>query len=316
MTNKEAKIFVNIASYRDLFLPHTINQIIKSAKYPERVTFGILWQYGDEEIKELPFDKNQVRVLKVPAIQSKGACWARSLAFELLEKEDFFWLLDSHLMVKENWDEILLKQYFDTKDFKAILSCAASQWDPPYGFGNYHGKKNTRAVSTAERFSGPILLQMNEVREECEKPELNSFLTACNLFGPSKWIHDVPYDPDLLFLGEEISLAARSFTHGYNHYATTVNMVSHKHDRHYRVVFSDDHPKAFHDLDAISIERLESLLTNNKNVDLGRYGSGSVRTINQYEKYCGVDFTNQIITDRAKTGRPDLNYLNPMIKMA
>lgn len=307
--DRNTKIFVNIAAYRDPFLAHTIKSVLDNAKHPERVTFGVVWQYGDEEIKELPFDKNQVRVLRVPALQSKGACWARSLAFELIQDEHFFWLLDSHLMVRKNWDELLLKQYFDTQDSKALLSCAVSQWDPPVGFGKWHGKPNSRAVSVANAFVGPLLLQMYEVRDECELPELNSFLTACNLFGHSKWIHDVPYDPDLLFLGEEISLAVRSFTHGYNHYATTVNMAAHKHDRHYRRVFSDDHPQAFGLLDARSNQRVESMLTGNTNVDLGIYGLGTERTVEQYEKYAGVDFKARTFEDRAKTGRPDLNYL-------
>lgn len=307
--DRNTKIFVNLASYRDPFLSHTIRSVLENAKYPDRVTFGVAWQRGEEEVNELPFDKQQVRVLKIPALQSKGACWARSIAFELLEDEHFFWLLDSHLMVRKHWDESLLKQYHDLNYPKALLSCAVSQWDPPFGFGKWHGKENSRAVSVANAFVGPLLLQMYEVRPECETPELNSFLTACNLFGHTKWVYDVPYDPDLLFLGEEISLAVRSFTHGYNHYATTVNMAAHKHDRHYRRVYSDDHPEWFGKLDRRSNERVESMLTGKNNVDLGRYGLGTERTLEQYEKYAGVDFKERTFIDRAKTGRPDIKYL-------
>lgn len=307
--DRNTKIFVNIAAYRDPFLAHTINNVLEQAKHPDRVTFGIAWQYGEEEVKELPFDPNQVRVIRIPALQSKGACWARSMAFELIQDEHFFWLLDSHVMVRKHWDEVLLEQYFKLNDPKAILSCAVSQWDPPKGFGKWHGRPNTRAVSVANQFVGPLLLQMFEVREECELPELNSFLTASNLFGHSRWIHDVPYDPDLLFLGEEISLAVRSFTHGYNHYATTVNMAAHKHDRHYRRVFSDDQPEWFGKLDRKNNHRVEAMLIGDTSVDLGRFGLGTERTLEQYEKYAGVDFKARTFEARAKTGRPDLNFL-------
>lgn len=307
--DRNKKIFVNIAAYRDPFLTHTIQSVLENAKYPENVTIGVAWQRGEEEIDELPFDKNKVKVLKIPALHSKGACWSRNLTFQLMEDEHFFWLLDSHLMIRKNWDEILLKQYYDTNDPKALLSCAVSQWDPPHGFGHWEGNPNVRAVSRATEFLGPILLQMFETRPVSEKPELNSFLTACNLFGHSKWVYDVPYDPDLFFLGEEISLALRSFTHGYNHYATTVNMAAHKHDRHYRRVFSDDHPDVVQKLQDVSEERLIKLTTGEGDIDLGIYGNGNIRTVEQFEKYAGINFKDRTVSDRAKTGRPDTSFL-------
>jgi hypothetical protein len=40
------KIFVNVVAYRDPFLQYTIKDVLKKAKYPERVVFGVCWQYG------------------------------------------------------------------------------------------------------------------------------------------------------------------------------------------------------------------------------------------------------------------------------
>ena len=50
--DRNTKIFVNIAAYRDPFLSHTINNVLQNAKHPDRVTFGVAWQYGEEEIDE------------------------------------------------------------------------------------------------------------------------------------------------------------------------------------------------------------------------------------------------------------------------
>ena len=89
------KIFVNIASYRDPLLQYTIKNLVTKAKHPENIVLGICWQYGSEEHEELDYYGVEHRVIKVPAFQSKGCSWARSLAFHLHKDEDFFWLKPS-----------------------------------------------------------------------------------------------------------------------------------------------------------------------------------------------------------------------------
>lgn len=303
------KIFLNIASYRDPLLQYTINNVIQKAKNPENLVFGVCWQYGDEEHETLDFQGLENRVIKVPAFQSKGCSWARSMAFHLHKDEDFFWLIDSHMDFSKYWDQSLIEQFYQTEDPKAIMSCAVSQWSPPNECIDWDCNPNKKAASRATDFWVSVLLQMYDVRDNTEKPELNSFLTACNLFGPKQWIYDIPYDPDMFFLGEEISLAVRSFTHGYNHYVTKKTMAYHKHDRGYRKEYSDDHPQNSGKLIDVSLRRIETLLMDKNHVDLGMYGAGSVRTVEQYEKYAGVDFKNKLVSERARTGRPDLNYL-------
>ena len=98
-----------------------------------------------------------------------------------------------------------------------IFSCAVSEYTPPDSQAKWHNEDNKVANSAASQFFGNILLQMYHVKDCTEVPELNSFLTACNLFGPIQFIEEVPYDPDMFFLGEEISLALRGFTKGWNH---------------------------------------------------------------------------------------------------
>lgn len=301
------KIFLNIASYRDPLLQYTINNVIARARHPENLVFGICWQYGDEENSSLDFQGLEHRIIKVPAFQSKGCSWARNLAFQLHKDEDFFWLIDSHMDFADNWDESLIEQYHHTEDEKAILSCAVSQWNIP-GRLDWENNPNRRAVSRATDFWGSVLLQMFEIRDNIDKPELNSFLTACNLFGPKQWIYDIPYDPDMFFLGEEISLAVRSFTYGYNHYATKKTMAYHRHDRGFRKEFNDDHYGNAAKLTQVSSRKIEGLMMGEP-VELGMYGLGNVRAVEQYEKYAGINFKERFVSERAKTGRPDLNYL-------
>ena len=301
------KIFVNIASYRDPLLQYTIKNLVTKAKHPENIVLGICWQYGSEEHEELDYYGVEHRVIKVPAFQSKGCSWARSLAFHLHKDEDFFWLIDSHMDFIQDWDVSLIEQFHQTEDPKAIMSCAVPQWGPPNECYNWDNSPTKMAASRATNFWVSVLLQMFDVRDVTEKPVLNSFLTACNLFGPKQWIYDVPYDPDMFFLGEEISLAVRSFSHGYNHYVTAKNMSFHKHDRGYRKEYSEDHGDNARKLTDVSLRRLETLLNMENHISLCIYGLGNVRKVEQYEKYSGVDFKNKTVSERARTGRPDLS---------
>ena len=308
---KNNKIFLNIASYRDPLMPYTLESLLDRATKPDKVKIGLCWQKGKEEIESLKkIPKKNIKLIKVPAIRSKGACWARSVAFQLMEDEDFSWLLDSHIKPIDNWDELLIDQYYSIGKEKAILSCAASQWDPPDEPREWKEGGGYHAISAASEFWGDILLQMYKINENTNKPYLGCFLTCCNLFTPASWVHEVGYDPDLLFLGEEISLAIRSFTKGYDLYHTTVNMIGHKHDRDYRRVFHDDHDGEFSILQQESEKRLKEQfgISDNK-VNLGMYGLGSDRTLEQYQKYVGINFKTKEISESAKMGKPDLDYL-------
>ena len=68
------RIFIQIAAYRDLELVPTVKDAIAQAAYPERLSFGICWQYADSELyyidllKEIP----HCRVESIPAKQSQG----------------------------------------------------------------------------------------------------------------------------------------------------------------------------------------------------------------------------------------------------
>ena len=85
-------------------------------------------------------------------------------------------------------------------------------------------------------------------------------------------------------------------------------MAWHKHDRAYRVTYGDDHYNQS-ELMNHSLIRLTSLCHRDDNIDLGIYGLGDIRSIEQYEAYSGINFKEKLVSDRAKTGAVDINYL-------
>jgi hypothetical protein len=105
---KKDKIFVQIASYRDPELIKTIKSAIENAKNPENLVFAIARQFHpDDKFDDLSEYQNdeRFRVLDIPYLESKGACWARNQIQQLYKNEKYTLQIDSHMRFAENWDE-------------------------------------------------------------------------------------------------------------------------------------------------------------------------------------------------------------------
>ncbi len=101
-------IFVCIASYRDNELEKTVRDCIRKAMYPERLFFGIHWQYDNHEFFEYIFDR-RFRIKKTYYKDSQGACWARHEAQKLYGGEDYVLQIDSHMRFVQGWDVICIE---------------------------------------------------------------------------------------------------------------------------------------------------------------------------------------------------------------
>jgi hypothetical protein len=135
------------------------------------------------------------------------------------------------------------------------------------------------------------------------------------LFGPAAMIHEVPYDPYLYFGGEEITLSARLWTHGYDIYHLTRPVVYHLFARASRRVHWHDHAN-WGQSNALSIARVRHLLGTQPSTDppvlaeIERYGLGRTRTLPEYQDFCGVDFATLRIARSALEGRFPANNAN------
>ena len=109
MDNKT--IFVQIASYRDPELLHTIKDALDKASNPNRLVFGICWQHSTEDkwdSLDLYKDDPRFRIIDVNYKDAQGACWARNQIQQLYQGEDYTLQLDSHHRFIENWDQEII----------------------------------------------------------------------------------------------------------------------------------------------------------------------------------------------------------------
>src|SRR5947209_17989457 len=101
-------IFVRMAAYRDAECAWTVADAFDNADDPDRVSFGICWQYQPGIDRAVPaFDRDrasQVRFTRVAAQTSLGVCWARYQAERLWRGEPFTLQVDSHSRFAPGWD--------------------------------------------------------------------------------------------------------------------------------------------------------------------------------------------------------------------
>ena len=312
------KIFISIASYRDPELLPTLRDCIAKAKHPERLVFAICWQRDEKEsLEEFAKDK-RFKVLDVPFKDSKGACWARHSIQTLYRGEKYSLQLDSHHRFAENWDVICIntiQRLISEGVKKPLLTAYLPSYNPtndPAERVNHPWKMNfDRFIPEGAVFFLPASIDNHEQYEG--RPIPARFFSAHFVFTLGSWIKEVPYDPYYYFHGEEISLAVRSYTHGYDLYHPTTLIAWHEYTRRGRTKqWDDDKDWVKRNNDChLRNRKLFEMDGEKRDVDFGVYGFGKQRTLREYEEYAGVCFKMRGIQQYTKD-----NFIapNPRVK--
>ena len=294
-------IFISIASYRDPQLLPTIRDCIKNAKHPENLRFGIAWQKDESESLEEFANDKRFRVLAIPFKESQGTCWARNKIQSLYKKEKYHLQLDSHHRFSPDWDEKcigMIKQLQKKGHKKPLLTAYISSFDPdndPQARINIPWKMNfDRFIPEGAVFFLPA--SIDEYKElNCPVPA--RFVSAHFIFTLGKWIEEVPYDPYYYFHGEEINLAVRSYTWGYDLFHPHIVVMWHEYTRKGRTKHWDDVPLwgEMNNKSHLGNRKLFEMDNEKKDIDFGVYDFGKARTLRDYERYSGLCFKRRAI---------------------
>ena len=287
-------IFVSIAAYRDPDLVATIDDCLAKAARPDRLHFGICWQHAPDERLPDRLDDPRFRKLDVDARDSQGACWARAQTMSLFGDEDWYLQLDSHHRFIQDWDTRLIDQAALTESPRPLLTTYAAAFS--------HGQEpNAREQVTQldfDRFTdeGIILTKPRLIVEPPPTPIPARFVSAHFLLAPGRFVNDVSYDPELYFTGEEITLAIRAFSHGYDLFHPAKHILWHEYTRAYRPLHWEDHTAAsgaglaWGQRNSASLAKISRFLAI---PEVGRHSLGTARTFDEYEAYAGVSFRSR-----------------------
>ena len=302
------KIFVQIASYRDLQLIPTIDDMISKAKNPNNLIFGICWQYGDDEDISYYDNKKNFRISKYHYSESKGLGWARNITNELYDGELYTLQIDSHHRFVKNWDSILLEDFNESLEYSEnpIITTYCTPFDPNTDENEYI--KIPCLMSQYEFSSDKLLMSMPWYIQDYESRQ--NIIRARTISGHfyftyGKFIKDVPYDPEIYFGGytEETTLSLRAFTNGYDFFSPYRMVMWHEYTRSYRPKHWEDHGEVSQ-TEYTSTQR--DMFSRNKTRQLfgqedygitidDKYGIGKQRTLQDYEIYGGFNFKDCLI---------------------
>ena len=219
-----------------------------------------------------------------------------------------------------HWDDLLLQTWRDCNDTEAVLSVYPNGFQQPCQL-----QTSTLPVMAAKAFDDYGILKFQGIsryripEQQPEKPLPNAFVAGGFLFGPGQIVEDVPYDPELYFYGEEVSMSARLWTHGYNIYCPNRFLLFHLYkssggDGDTSATHWSDHQDWFQ-LNRRSLVRVHKLLgslsiaptnlnPNPKDIEsLEHYGLGTRRHLSDYERMAGISFQSQTINQNASAGR-------------
>lgn len=305
------KIFISIAAYRDALLWNTVESALQLSSNSSQLHFGIIDQADyPYSIKNHP-NASQITYLHINPEFSRGPCWARSLALSFYSNEDYVLQIDSHTIFDQDWDIHLINQlaHCQTLSSKAILS----GYPPAFEITDAGMKKFTQSnIVNAMRplVTGSIPDDNPSFNFEgfpihTIHPVKGFHIAAGFLFAPGNFFLEVPYDYTLYFTGEEQNLAIRAYTHGWDIYHVPVVPIYHLYysagSRPLHWDQNDDSSRLIKwtMLNEKSKQRMCDLVYHNKN--LGCYGLGSHRTLQEFAAFSGIDYTNRLVIQKPYT---------------
>lgn len=311
---KANTIFIQIASYRDPQLLPTIQDCIKKAKYPENLRFGISWQHAPQDewdtLDEYVYD-SRFKIIDIDYRDSQGVCWARNLVQNLYQGEKYTLQIDSHHRFEQDWDDTLIKMLVGLQKKghpKPLITAYIPSFDPD---NDPDARVNEPWKMTFDRFipEGAVFFlpaSFDHSIDNKNEPLMGRFYSAHFAFTLGIFSKEVAHDPHYYFHGEEISIAARAFTYGYDIFYPHKVVCWHEYTRKGRSKQWDDDPSWVNKNTSCHIRNRKLFGMDNEinNIDFGRYNFGSVRSLKDYEKYAGMKFSSRSITQDVIDHKP------------
>jgi hypothetical protein len=272
-------VFVHMVSYRNFDIIPTIRDCIEKSSDKDNLHFGICLQQDENTPHEIIHPR--IKVHSVPASQSRGPGWARSMAQSFYDGQDYQMQIVSGSRFAEGWDEKLIAALDQTGSTKPIITNYPNKYNPS------NGEKELPDISFRNQIYQ--LLLAGPVTWPSPMKGVASIL-------PSKWINndflfshgshclDVKADPELYYSELESALTVRSFCAGYDIFNHFVPFVWR--DYSPRTWNWNDDPEWWIK-DRSSKARFNSLVNGE---DLGDFGLPASRSIRDFEMYSGIDF--------------------------
>ncbi|MCR4720261.1 MAG: hypothetical protein K5655_00870 [Lachnospiraceae bacterium] len=317
-------IHVQIPSFRDPELINTIKSLRSMAADPDRIHIAVCCQGEDESVLEWLSTVPDLKFVFFTRENAPGTCRARYECNRLLSDEDYVLHIDSHMRFAAHWDVMLIDQLRRCGDEKAILTGYCQSYnelfDEPVDSNVFTDRSICMAIiETMGGYYGNAatpFLQAVHNRDTDGEPVRGAMVSAHFLFGPADIDREIPYDPYMFFVGDELPMALRYYTHGYNVYHPGICCVWHLYERN-KVLPAHGLTYEWSDnaeggmtlrlwIEKKRIMKLYGMETNDQNLE--GFCLGKERSLQDFENFAGVSFKNREISERAYKGDYDPRF--------
>ena len=301
---KKNAIFVSIASYRDDECSDTLKSLFKNATHPENIYVGICSQNHPNNKNEECIPSHfkyldHIRIKRLKHTDALGPNYARYMCSHLWRGEEYYMQIDSHIQFIKNWDKIIINMYKSLPHPKCVLTHypPASFDSKPSHTCSSHFENNFHIISEAKIIEN----------EKINKPIRTPYFSAGLFFTNSHFLYEIPYDPYIpyLFQGEEILMASRLYTNGWDMYNLSKPIAIHNYERDDKPHFwNDNSHKNWEELQNESNKRYYKMIGQKTEIHpefkymLKKFGMGNIRSIDDYFNFTGINMKDKKVTSR------------------
>jgi len=298
-----ASIFVQIPSYHDFELPKTIFNALDQSSGAHTINFGIhhsFYKKDDIYIPNLP----NIKKIVSEAPTNIGMGIGRNLANSLYNGEDYYLQIDAHCRFDKNWDHSLITYL---KEFQAcgIEKPLLSTYPGEYFYNERLEEYIDRAMTSnyisftehPDRFKEHLIPSQTAVLNT--KEVVQSSISGGYIFSTGEF-STVGFNDKVAFWGEEILIAAMAWTRGFDILIPPKPHIYHLYfnssselQRNGRRHVWGDFPDIWPDMDLASKQEVDNILSTGR---VGPQALGTVRSLEDYGVYAGLDFKNRIVT--------------------
>lgn len=222
-----SSIFVNICSYRDPLLIHTLKNMMETESGNHHIVYGIFEQRLQPgslqgrypELANHP----RVKYKRIDPEYTDGLGWSRHINSLQFRDEDLYYQTDSHMLFDEGWDQAMVEDYeMGCKEYstdKVIITgcCKTVMLD---GSGvPYRAEPKQDRWTCETKFHGlywdstPAYFgDMVPAKNHCAPAYM---IWGGNTLFPKRYVKEIGFDPNMGFRGEQSKITLEAFANGY-----------------------------------------------------------------------------------------------------
>lgn len=278
-----------------------------TAKHPERIYFGIFYHDTSKKFENIERFKN-LNCTKFSYPGMLGVGFSRAMANGFYNNEDYYLQIDAHTIFDNWWDHRLITELEEIRNsvdnVKPVISFYLPHWirndDRTISLDKDYVLQQTLVWDydhMKNEYSDIPIMKTERVEWEKEKHPFKRHygISAHFIFADGSFCRDFVPDHQILFYGEEPTLALRVFAAKYSVYVTKKAHLWHKNKmlssnkNNDRIEFKPDKDVAAKYLTrkAHGLNKTKDILTGKY---LGYWGADSLETLQQYQNEANISF--------------------------